>query len=117
MEDYIFIGIFFVVACVISCVVLILPKFIAPSSHERHKCDSYECGFDKLSSTDQRFNVRFYLIGILFIVFDLEVVLLFPWAASAREVGPEGFFSVLIFLSILTIGFVYELVSGALEWD
>ncbi|ACT69400.1 NADH dehydrogenase i, a subunit [Neorickettsia risticii str. Illinois] len=116
MEGYIFIGLFFVVACFISCVMLILPVFIAPSSHERHKGDSYECGFDKLSSTGERFNVRFYLVGILFIVFDLEIIFLFPWAVSARELGPAAFVSVLIFLVILTVGFVYEFVSGALDW-
>ncbi|AHX11353.1 NADH-ubiquinone/plastoquinone oxidoreductase, chain 3 family protein [Neorickettsia helminthoeca str. Oregon] len=90
---------------------------IAPSVYSRHKGDSYECGFDKLSSTGERFHVRFYIVGILFIIFDLEIVFLFPWAAVARELGPAGFISMLIFLSILTVGFVYELLSGALEWE
>ena len=81
------------------------------------KVSPYECGFEAFDQARSRFHVRFYLVAILFIIFDLEIALLFPWAVSLREIGVGGFWSVMIFLFLLLVGFIYEWKKGALEWE
>ena len=81
------------------------------------KLSAYECGFDAFDDARRRFDVRFYLVAILFIIFDLEVAFLFPWAVSLSKIGLLGFFSMLGFLGVLTVGFIYEWCKGALEWE
>ena len=83
----------------------------------RKNCRAYECGFDAFDDARRRFDVRFYLVAILFIIFDLEVAFLFPWAVSLGEIGLFGFWSMLGFLGVLTVGFIYEWCKGALEWE
>ena len=81
------------------------------------KVSAYECGFEPFDDARRRFDVRFYLVAILFIIFDLEVAFLFPWAVAFGKLGATGFWSMLVFLAVLTVGFVYEWKKGALEWD
>ena len=88
-----------------------------PAAPDRDKIAAYECGFDAFEDARGRFDVRFYLVAILFIIFDLEVAYLFPWAVSFSEIGLYGFWSMVVFLGLLTIGFVYEWKKGALEWE
>ena len=90
---------------------------IAIRNPDPEKLSAYECGFNAFDDARMKFDVRFYLVSILFIIFDLEVAFLFPWAVSLREVGVYGFWSMMIFLGVLTIGFIYEWRKGALEWD
>lgn len=117
MIAYLPIALFITVAFVLSAIIVIIPRLLAPYLLSRNKSSTYECGFDQLSPIENSFNIRFYLVAILFIIFDLEIILLFPWAVSLGHIGKLGFFSMMIFLAILTIGFIYEIVSGALEWD
>jgi NADH-quinone oxidoreductase subunit A len=117
MQEYIPIFLFILVAVAIASIMVLIPKFIAPLILNRKKIDSYECGFNQLSSTESMFNIRFYLIAIIFIIFDLEIIFLFPWTIMLKSIGKFGFISMMIFLSVLTIGFIYELTRGALEWD
>ena len=98
--------------------VFILASFVfAPKAPDPEKLSAYECGFNAFDDARMKFDVRFYLVSILFIIFDLEVAFLFPWAVTLKENGVFGFWSMMIFLSVLTIGFVYEWRKGALEWD
>ena len=90
---------------------------IAVSKPDPEKSSAYECGFDAFDDARMKFDIRFYLVSILFIIFDLEVAFLFPWAISLKEIGVYGFWSMMIFLAILTVGFAYEWRKGALEWD
>jgi NADH-quinone oxidoreductase subunit A len=115
--DYLPLVIFFGVAAFIGLALLIAPFLLAPSNPDPEKLSAYECGFPAFDDARMKFDVRFYLVSILFIIFDLEVAFLFPWAVSFREAGLFGFWSMMIFLGILTIGFVYEWRKGALEWD
>lgn len=117
MQEYLPVFLFILVAVAIAGIMVLIPSFIAPFVLNRKKVDSYECGFDQLSSTETMFNIRFYLVAILFIIFDLEIIFLFPWAVTLRTIGIFGFTSMMIFLSALTIGFIYEFSRGALEWD
>nr|ACH47056.1 NADH dehydrogenase subunit 3 [Isoetes engelmannii]ACI02096.1 NADH dehydrogenase subunit 3 [Isoetes engelmannii]ACI95884.1 NADH dehydrogenase subunit 3 [Isoetes engelmannii]ACS71779.1 NADH dehydrogenase subunit 3 [Isoetes engelmannii]ADT62144.1 NADH dehydrogenase subunit 3 [Isoetes engelmannii] len=89
----------------------------APFSSYPEKLSAYECGFDPLDDARSRFDIRFYLVSILFIIFDLEVTFLFPWAISLNRIGFRGFWSMMVFLLILTIGFTYEWTKGALDWE
>ena len=117
LSEYLPIAVFFALAVGLS-VAFVATAFIF--GHQRpddEKMAAYECGFDAFDDSRRQFDVRFYLVAILFIIFDLEVAFLFPWAVSLREVGVYGFWSMMIFLAILTIGFVYEWRKGALEWD
>ena len=95
----------------------IIPFVIAESKPDKEKLSAYECGFEAFEDARGRFDVRFYLVAILFIIFDLEVAFLFPWAVSLGKIGLFGFWSMIIFLFILTIGFIYEWKKGALEWE
>jgi len=96
---------------------VVAPFIVAIKNPDPEKLSAYECGFNAFDDARMTFDVRFYLVSILFIIFDLEVAFLFPWAVSLKEVGVYGFWSMMIFLGILTIGFVYEWRKGALEWD
>ena len=115
--DYLHILIFMGLAAVLALVMAGIPFLVAPSRPDSEKLSAYECGFEAFDDSRGRFDVRFYLVAILFIIFDLEVAFLFPWAVSLREVGLFGFWSMMIFLTILTVGFLYEWKKGALEWE
>lgn len=117
LTEYLPIVIFLGLSAVISIALLIVPFVIAPSNPDPEKLSAYECGFDAFDDSRMRFDVKFYLVAILFIIFDLEVAFLFPWAVSLGEVGLFGFWSMMVFLGVLTIGFIYEWKKGALEWD
>ena len=117
INDYLPVVIFIGVATVIGLALLVSPFLLAYQKPDPEKLSAYECGFNAFDDARMKFDVRFYLVSILFIVFDLEVALLFPWAVAFRDVGWFGFTSVMIFLGVLTIGFIYEWKKGALEWD
>ncbi len=121
--EYLPILIFFAIATVLGLAFLIAPAVIAPSDPDPEKVSAYECGFPAFDDARMKFDVRFYLVAILFIIFDLEVAFLFPWAITlfAPDMGRDftifAFFSMFVFLAILTIGFIYEWKKGALEWE
>ncbi len=115
--DYLPIIIFFGIAVAMGLAFLVLAWAIAPSNPDSEKVSAYECGFNAFDDARLKFDVRFYLVAILFIIFDLEVAFLFPWAVSLGALGVFGFWSMMVFLGILTIGFVYEWKKGALEWE
>jgi NADH-quinone oxidoreductase subunit A len=96
---------------------MVAPFLVAYKSPDSEKLSAYECGFNAFDDARMKFDVRFYLVSILFIIFDLEVAFLFPWAVAFGEVGVYGFWSMMLFLGVLTIGFIYEWRKGALEWD
>jgi len=114
---YLPIIIFLALSAVIGLALLIAPFAIAVKKPDPEKVSAYECGFEAFDDARMKFDVRFYLVAILFIIFDLEVAFLFPWAVAFGSVGWFGFWSMMIFLGILTIGFIYEWKKGALEWD
>ena len=117
LTDYFSIIIFLFIALFIS-VGFILANYIAsPSNPDAEKLSAYECGFEAFGDSRMEFDVRFYLVAILFIIFDLEIAFLFPWAISLGKIGIFGFTSMMIFLFILTIGFIYEWKKGALDWE
>ena len=115
--EYLPVVIFLAIAVVLSCLFLVASTLLAPRKPDPEKLSAYECGFNAFDDARMKFDVRFYLVSILFIIFDLEVAFLFPWAISLKDVGVFGFWSMMIFLGVLTIGFVYEWRKGALEWD
>jgi len=115
--QYLPVAIFIGVSLVIAGALMLAPFLIAVSNPDPEKVSAYECGFDAFDDARMKFDVRFYLVAILFIIFDLEVAFLFPWAVAFKEVGALGFWAVMVFLGILTIGFIYEWRKGALEWD
>lgn len=115
--EYLPIAIFFSIASVLSLVIITLPRLLSPKKYNKAKLDSYECGFETFGDARSKFDVRFYLVAILFIIFDLEVTFLIPWAITLGKIGKFGFFSMMFFLFILTIGFIYEWKKGALEWE
>lgn len=117
LAEYLPILIFIILAGVLSFCVVALPFVLAIRNPEKNKISTYECGFDPIGDTRSVFDVRFYLVAILFIIFDLEVAFLFPWAIILGKVGTKAFVSMLIFLGILTVGFIYEWKKGALEWE
>ena len=96
---------------------LVAAAVLAPTAPDPEKNSTYECGFNAFDDARMKFDVRFYLVSILFIIFDLEVAFLFPWAVAFKDVGAFGFWAMMIFLGVLTIGFIYEWRKGALEWD
>ena len=117
LKDYLSIIIFVFVALVLSIGFIILNFLFSPKNPDPEKLSAYECGFEAFGDSRMEFDVRFYLVAILFIIFDLEIAFLFPWAISLGNIGPLGFWSMMIFLFVLTIGFVYEWKKGALDWD
>jgi NADH-quinone oxidoreductase subunit A len=117
LQDYLPIVIFIGVALFIGLALLISPFLLAFSKPDPEKLSAYECGFNAFDDARMKFDVRFYLVAILFIIFDLEVAFLFPWAITFGELGSLGFWSMMVFLGVLTIGFIYEWRKGALDWD
>tara|TARA_Y100000748_G_C15236224_1_gene387188 strand:+ start:98 stop:466 length:369 start_codon:yes stop_codon:yes gene_type:complete len=117
LKDYLSIIVFIFVALGLSIGFIILNFLFAPQNPDPEKLSAYECGFEAFSDSRMEFDVRFYLVAILFIIFDLEIAFLFPWAISLGSIGALGFWSMMIFLFILTIGFIYEWKIGALDWD
>ena len=117
LREYLPLVIFLGVALGFSLILLVVPTLIAFRNPDPEKLSAYECGFNAFDDARMKFDVRFYLVSILFIIFDLEVAFLFPWAISLKHVGVYGFWSMMIFLGVLTIGFIYEWRKGALEWD
>jgi NADH-quinone oxidoreductase subunit A len=115
--EYLPILIFLGIAAGLATVILLASFLIARQRPDAEKVSAYECGFEPFEDARGRFDVRFYLVAILFIIFDLEVAFLFPWAVSLGNIGLLGFWSMMIFLGVLTIGFVYEWKKGALEWE
>lgn len=117
LAQYMPLVIFIGVALVIGLGLLVVPFIVAYRNPDPEKLSPYECGFAPFDDARMKFDVRFYLVSILFIIFDLEVAFLFPWAIAFNDIGWFGFWSVMVFLGVLTIGFVYEWRKGALEWD
>lgn len=117
LREYLPILIFLVVAVGISAIMLIASFILAKQKPDSEKLSAYECGFEAFDDARSRFDVRFYLVAILFIIFDLEVAFLFPWAVAFGDIGLFGFWSMVVFLAVLTVGFVYEWRKGALEWE
>ena len=117
LVEYLPILIFLGIATAIAGIAIIGSYIVAPQHPDGEKNSSYECGFEPFDDSRHKFDVRFYLVAILFIIFDLEVAFLFPWAISLGSIGVFGFWSMMIFLGILTIGFIYEWRKGALEWE
>ncbi len=117
LMEYLPIVIFLGIATGLGIVLVGLPFVLAPNNPEPEKISAYECGFNAFDDARMKFDVRFYLVSILFIIFDLEVAFLFPWATVFGELGWYGFWSMMVFLGVLTVGFIYEWKKGALEWD
>ena len=117
LKDYFPIMLFLFIALGLSVGFIILNFVFSPKNPDPEKLSAYECGFEPFEDSRMEFDVRFYLVAILFIIFDLEIAFLFPWAISLGNLGSLGFWSMMIFLGILTIGFIYEWKKGALEWE
>ena len=117
LKDYLPIILFLIIALGLSCVFVVVNFILSPKKPDQEKLSAYECGFEAFDDARGRFDVRFYLVAILFIIFDLEVAFLFPWAITLGKIGLFGFWSMMIFLTVLTIGFIYEWKKGALEWE
>ena len=115
--EYLPILIFIAIAGAMSLVFLVIPFVIAPSKPDPEKLSAYECGFNAFGDSRMKFDVRYYLVTLLFIIFDLEVAFLFPWAITLGKTGVYAFWSMMVFLGVLTIGFIYEWRKGALEWE
>ena len=117
LEDYLSIIIFLFVALLLSVGFILLNYLFSPKKPDPEKLSAYECGFEAFSDSRMEFDIRFYLVAILFIIFDLEIAFLFPWAISLGNIGILGFWSMMIFLFILAVGFIYEWKKGALDWE
>jgi NADH-quinone oxidoreductase subunit A len=117
LGNYFPVLLFIGIALVIGVLPLVLGKLIGPNRPDEKKNSPYECGFEAFEDARMKFDVRFYLVAILFILFDLEIAFLFPWAIVLKEIGTFGFVSMMVFLAILVVGFVYEWMKGALEWE
>ena len=116
-EEYSPILVMAIIATILSIIILGASFFLSVQKPDTEKLSAYECGFEPFEDSRMEFDVRFYLVAILFIIFDLEIAFLFPWAISLGEIGVLGFTSMMIFLFILTVGFIYELKKGALDWE
>ena len=117
LSEYLSIIIFVIISLLLSIGFVFINFLAAPKNPDPEKLSTYECGFEAFSDSRIQFDVRFYLVAILFIIFDLEVAFLFPWAITLGKIGLFGFWSMIIFLAVLTIGFIYEWKKGALEWE
>ena len=115
--QYLPIVIFLAIAAILGVGFIVAAAVIAPSAPDPEKNSAYECGFNAFGDARTKFDIRFYLVSILFIIFDLEVAFLFPWAVSLGSIGMLGFWSMMVFLAVLTVGFVYEWNKGALDWE
>ena len=117
LKDYLPIILFLIIALTLSLAFIMINFILSPKNPDPEKLSDYECGFEPFEDSRMEFDVRFYLVAILFIIFDLEIAFLFPWAISLGNIGLFGFCSMMIFLFILTVGFVYEWKKGALDWE
>jgi len=117
LGHYLPVLIFLLIALVVGIVPLILGSMLGPNRPDSEKLSPYECGFEAFEDARVKFDVRYYLVAILFILFDLEIAFLFPWAVVFDSVGMTGFLAMMVFLAILVVGFVYEWKKGALEWE
>ena len=115
--EYLPILLFLVIGVLVGVILMLIGKVLSPSLPDAEKLSTYECGFEPFEDARMQFDIRYYLVAILFILFDLEIAFLFPWAISLGSLGALGFWSMMVFLSILTIGFIYEWKKGALEWE
>ena len=117
LQGYLPILIFMGVALFVGGAMILLGRVLGPYWPDARKTSPYECGFEAFEDTRMKFDVRYYLVAILFIIFDLEIAFLFPWAVALKEIGMLGFAAMMLFLGILVVGFVYEWKKGALEWE
>ena len=117
LENYLPILIFLVMGALFGIAPVVLGRLVAPHRPDSDKLSPYECGFEAFEDSRMKFDVRYYLVAILFIIFDLEIAFLFPWAVVLKEIGMFGFMAMVLFLAILVVGFIYEWKKGALEWD
>ncbi|MFA7275353.1 MAG: NADH-quinone oxidoreductase subunit A [Pseudobdellovibrionaceae bacterium] len=115
--EYLPIIVFLGIAVVLAIAMVLVPMVVAKSRPDKEKLSAYECGFEAFEDARCKFDVRFYLVAILFIIFDLEVAFLFPWAVALGSIGMFGFWSMVMFLAVLTVGLVYEWNKGALDWE
>ena len=117
LQEYLSIILFLIIALGLSVAFIVINFILSPKKPDPEKLSAYECGFEPFNDSRMEFDVRFYLVAILFIIFDLEIAFLFPWAISLGNIGLLGFCSMMIFLFILTVGFIYEWKKGALDWE
>ena len=117
LSEYFPILLFIVVGIAVGVAPMVLGRLLAPNRPDPEKLSPYECGFEAFEDARMKFDVRYYLVAILFILFDLEIAFLLPWAIVVNEIGFAGFLSMMLFLAILVVGFVYEWMKGALEWE
>lgn len=117
LENYFPILLFILVGLAVGVAPIILGKLVSPNKPDSEKNSPYECGFEAFEDARMKFDVRYYLVAILFILFDLEIAFLFPWAVVLKEIGLFGFLAMMVFLAILVVGFIYEWMKGALEWE
>jgi len=117
LEEYIPLAVFFGLSLGLGLLLMLSPFFVAVRNPNSEKNSAYECGFEPFENARMKFDIRFYLVAILFLIFDLEVAFLFPWAVGFQHIGSLGFWSMMLFLFILTVGFLYEWKKGALEWE
>jgi NADH-quinone oxidoreductase subunit A len=117
LAEYFPILMFILVGLAVGVAPMVLGKLLGPSRPDPEKLSPYECGFEAFEDARMKFDVRYYLVAILFILFDLEIAFLFPWAVALNDIGLAGFLAMMLFLGILVVGFVYEWMTGALEWE
>ena len=117
LAEYFPILLFILVGLAVGAMPMMLGKMLGPSHPDSEKLSPYECGFAAFEDARMKFDVRYYLVAILFILFDLEIAFLFPWAVALNDIGAAGFVAMMVFLGILVVGFVYEWMKGALEWE
>ena len=117
LETYFPVLLFILVGIAVGIVPQVLGRIVAPFKPDAQKLSPYECGFEAFEDARMKFDVRYYLIAILFIIFDLEIAFLFPWAVALKTIGMAGFWAMMIFLGVLVVGFIYEWRRGALEWE
>ena len=117
LAEYFPILLFILVALAVGVAPMVLGKLLGPSRPDPEKLSPYECGFEAFEDARMKFDVRYYLVAILFILFDLEIAFLFPWAVALNDIGAAGFIAMMVFLGILVVGFIYEWMKGALEWE
>ena len=117
LESYLPVLLFILVGLGVGVAPQVLGYLLGPNKPNAAKNSAYECGFEAFEDARMKFDVRYYLVAILFILFDLEIAFLFPWAITIKEIGPTGFWAMMLFLTILVVGFVYEWKKGALDWE
>ena len=117
LREYLPILVFLGLAIALGIILILAAVLVAVKNPDPEKVSAYECGFNAFDDARMKFDVRFYLVAILFIIFDLEIAFLFPWAVAFQNIGDTGFWSMMVFLAVLTVGFAYEWKKGALEWE